>query len=249
MFTDLYTRCTFCFFCVYRHTLISYTMSGSNCNVYLLNAFEMLKVFLDLGHSWWNLKPDQLRDSPRTQVHTWCGVQGMCSSVSLGLTYNFQVPSCFKTATIILVPKVSHLTNWPHSHSHYDEVICIEELIKDHIISTLTSILRCLICLLAKQSTKDTISSALHWSLVRLQEQDTHTWMLYSVLNAGSPPVPAYQHYRSTKEIIHIGPPPLHPGHCSEAPEIKATNIRKDSSQAHNKEFFCRPLEILWFGI
>lgn len=78
MFTDLSSRCTFCFVC------------------------EMLKVFLDLGHCWWILKPGQLRtagpldtvdgswDSPRTRVHTWCGVQGMCSSVNLGLTYNFK---------------------------------------------------------------------------------------------------------------------------------------------------------------
>lgn len=102
MFTDLSSRCTFCFVCVYRHTLISCTMSGSNYNVFLINAIEMLKVFLDLGHCWWILKPGQLRtagpldtvdgswDSPRTRVHTWCGVQGMCSSVSLGVTYNFK---------------------------------------------------------------------------------------------------------------------------------------------------------------
>lgn len=129
MFTDL-SLSPFCFFCVYRHTLISCTMSGSNCNVFLLNAFEMLKVFLDLGHGWWILKSDQLWIdgpldtvdgswvSPKTRVLAWCGVQGMCSSVSLGLTYNFNslmakatVPSCFKTATIIPVPKVTSLTD------------------------------------------------------------------------------------------------------------------------------------------
>lgn len=195
-------------------------------------------------------------DSPRTRVHAWCRVQGMCSSVSLGLIYNFNslmakaaVPSCFKTATIILVPKVTSLTD--HTLTHI--MICIEELIEKHIISTLTSIWPCLICLLAKQSTEDTISSALHRSLVCLQEPDTRRWMLYSVLNTGSPPVPVDRHYilqKHQRDQSHrVFSSPFNQDIALTHHKILATNIRKDSSQAHNKVFFCRTLEILWFGI
>ena len=33
-------------FCVYCHTVIFYFMSGSNCNMFSLKKFEMLKMFL-----------------------------------------------------------------------------------------------------------------------------------------------------------------------------------------------------------
>ncbi|KAI3353892.1 hypothetical protein L3Q82_005099 [Scortum barcoo] len=94
-----------------------------------------------------------------------------------------KVPSCFKTATIIPVPKKTHIT----SLNDYRPVAltpimmkCFERLVKDHIISKLPPTFDPLqFAYQPNRSTEDAICSALNLSLTHLEEKNTHVRMLF----------------------------------------------------------------------
>ncbi|KAF7646089.1 hypothetical protein LDENG_00193790 [Lucifuga dentata] len=93
------------------------------------------------------------------------------------------VPSCFKTATIIPVPKKSTIT----CLNDYRPVAltpimmkCFERLIKQHMVSKLPSGFDpCQFAYRPNRSTEDAISSALHLSLQHLEERNTFVRMLF----------------------------------------------------------------------
>ncbi|KAI3362499.1 hypothetical protein L3Q82_012792 [Scortum barcoo] len=97
-----------------------------------------------------------------------------------------KVPTCFKAATIIPVPKKTHIT----SLNDYRPVAltpimmkCFERLVKDHIISKLPPPHSTHSSLPTghrpNRSTEDAICSALHLSLTHLEEKNTHVRMLF----------------------------------------------------------------------
>ncbi|KAI3351053.1 hypothetical protein L3Q82_005595 [Scortum barcoo] len=94
-----------------------------------------------------------------------------------------KVPTCFKAATIIPVPKKTHIT----SLNDYRPVAltpimmkCFERLVKDHIISKLPPTFDPLqFAYRPNRSTEDAICSALHLSLTHLEEKNTHVRMLF----------------------------------------------------------------------
>ena len=93
------------------------------------------------------------------------------------------VPSCFKAATIIPVPKKPNTTNLNNLRPVALTPIimkCFERVVKDHIISKLPPSLDPFqFAYQPNRSTEDAISSALHLSLEHLEEKNTHVRMLF----------------------------------------------------------------------
>ena len=93
------------------------------------------------------------------------------------------VPLCFKTATIIPVPKKSNI----QCLNDYRPVAltpimmkCFERLVRDHITSRLPSTLDPYqFAYRPNRSTEDAISSVLHLSLEHLEEKNTYVRMLF----------------------------------------------------------------------
>ncbi|XP_068506804.1 transmembrane protein 176 isoform X8 [Syngnathus scovelli] len=93
------------------------------------------------------------------------------------------VPACFKTASIIPVPKKPQIT----SFNDYRPVAltpvmmkCFERLLKGHIVSRLPPLFDPFqFADRQNRSTQDAISSVLHLSLAHLEEKNTHVRMLF----------------------------------------------------------------------
>ena len=101
-----------------------------------------------------------------------------------------KVPSCFKTATIIPMPKKPQMT----SLNDYQLIgltpimmKCFERLIKEHITSRLPATFDPFqFACWPNHSSEGAISTALHLSLAQLEEQNTHVQMLMLFLDFSS---------------------------------------------------------------
>ena len=97
--------------------------------------------------------------------------------------FKAKIPSCFKTATIIPVPKKPQITSLNDSRPIALTPImmkCFERLVKEHITARLTATFDPFqFAYWPNHSTEDAISTALHVSLAHLEENNTNFWMLF----------------------------------------------------------------------
>lgn len=101
---------------------------------------------------------------------------------NISLTYAI-VPSCFKTATIIPVPKkhtIASLNDYRPVALTPIIMKCFERLVKEHIISKLPPTFDPLqFAYRSNRSTEDAVSSAIHLSLEHLEKKNTYVRMLF----------------------------------------------------------------------
>uniref|UniRef100_A0A8K9USR6 Reverse transcriptase domain-containing protein n=1 Tax=Oncorhynchus mykiss TaxID=8022 RepID=A0A8K9USR6_ONCMY len=97
--------------------------------------------------------------------------------------YQSAVPTCFKRATIVPVPKKAKVTELnDYRPVALTSVImkCFERLVKDHITSTLPDTLDPLqFAYRPNRSTDDAISTTLHTALTHLDKRNTYVRMLF----------------------------------------------------------------------
>ncbi|CDQ63293.1 unnamed protein product [Oncorhynchus mykiss] len=90
------------------------------------------------------------------------------------------VPTCFKRATIVPVPKKAKLNDYRPVALTSIIMKCFERLVKDHITSTLPDILDPLqFAYRPNRSTDDAISTTLHTALTHLDKRNTYVRMLF----------------------------------------------------------------------
>ncbi|CDQ58637.1 unnamed protein product [Oncorhynchus mykiss] len=90
------------------------------------------------------------------------------------------VPTCFKRATIVPVPKKAKLNDYRPVALTSIIMKCFERLLKDHITSTLPDTLDPLqFAYRPNRSTDDAISTTLHTALTHLDKRNTNVRMLF----------------------------------------------------------------------
>ncbi len=117
---------------------------------------------------------------PKACTHQLAGVFTDIFNLSLSLSV---VPSCFKTATIVLIPKTAKTTclnDWCPVALTPILSKCFEKLIKTHICSVLPASLDPLqFTYRSNRSTDDAIAFTLHTALSHLDSKNTHVRMLF----------------------------------------------------------------------
>ncbi|CDQ89637.1 unnamed protein product, partial [Oncorhynchus mykiss] len=94
--------------------------------------------------------------------------------------YQSDVPTCFKGATIVPVPKKAKLNDYRPVALTSVIMKCFARLVKDHITSTLPNTLDPLqFAYRPNRSTDDAISTTLHTALTHLDKRNTYVRMLF----------------------------------------------------------------------
>ena len=106
------------------------------------------------------------------------------------------VPTCFKRATIVPVPKkakVTELNDYRPVALTFAILKCFERLVKDHITSTSTlpdTLDPLQFAYRPNRSTDDAITITLHTALTHLDKRNTYVRMLFIDYSPGSRPRP-----------------------------------------------------------